>query len=115
MADALRNEVSIVLGGETRTMRATFAAIRAIEKDVGHGLTSIIARLGGAADLPITDAVVIVYHGLRGAGDSSLTVDQIGAMLEETGFDVALQAATEFLVQAMRGVSLGKSAEAISA
>jgi hypothetical protein len=45
MADNLRNEVQIELAGETRTMRATFAAIRGIEADTGRSIIATINRL----------------------------------------------------------------------
>jgi hypothetical protein len=111
MADALRNEVGIDLDGQTRTMRATFASIRGIERDLKTNLVPLIEKLG-RGDVGIEQAAVIVFHGLRGFGDTELNLDQVGEAILKTGLGSVMMPVVEFLSQAMQGVTLGKPQEA---
>lgn len=109
MADTLRNEVAITLGGVERTMRATFTAIRAIEAAVGKSLIALISQVGANGDLSITDAATIIHHGLRGADDKRLTLEQVGDAVMEAGYSKVSIPVIEFLSTALNGVSVGKS------
>lgn len=108
MAEALRNEVEIELAGEPRVMRATFSAIRAIEKDTGKGIVGIIQEAAGGR-LSVTDIATIIYRGLGGNGDTRLTYEQVGDAVVANGIEKPSVAAVEFLMQALNGASLGKS------
>ncbi|MBR2691777.1 MAG: gene transfer agent family protein [Aquamicrobium sp.] len=112
MADLLRNEVEIELAGQTRTMRASFSAIRAIEKELGKSLVRLINDIGASGDFSVTDAVTIIHHGLRGYNDTRLTLDQIGDAVVVEGFQSKATAAAEFLKVALMGASLGKPQDA---
>ncbi len=107
MADALRNEVSVTLDGTEYTVRATFAAIRGIERDLKTNLVPLIEKLG-RGDVGIEQAAVIVFHGLRGNGDTSLNLEQVGELILKTGLGEVMLPVVEFLSHAMQGVSLGK-------
>ncbi|MBZ9674554.1 GTA-gp10 family protein [Mesorhizobium sp. ES1-1] len=108
MANTLRNEVKIILAGEERTMRATFTAIRAIEKDVGKSIMALINQLGQQGDLSVTDAAVVIHNGLRGHDDNRLTLPEVGAAILEAGLTNVSMAVVEFVSMALNGVSVGK-------
>ena len=112
MAGVLRNEVEIELSGEKRVMRASFAAIALIERQLGKSMTSIINKIAGG-DLSVTEAVTIIHHGLRGYDDKRLSFDQVGDAVMERGMnsDISI-AVVEFAQLALNGVSVGKPEEA---
>lgn len=107
MAETLRNEVDITLLGETRTMRATFGAIRGVERDLKTNIIPLIERMG-RGDVGVEQAAVVIFHGLKGYGDTSLTLDQVGDAVMGEGLSKVLEPVVNFLAVAMQGVSLGK-------
>jgi Phage tail tube protein, GTA-gp10 len=109
VADNLRNEVQIELGGTTYTMRATFGAIRAIEQELGN-IVPLTAKLGGG-DCGVNQAAVIVYNGLRGFGDQSMTLEQVGNAILAEGLNKVMAPIAQFVIKALEGVSLAKSGE----
>lgn len=110
MANPLRNEVDIEIGGKVRTMRGSFSAITGIERDIGRSMLSILAR----GDLSVTDIALIIQHGLKGAEDTTMTLGEIGDAILEKGYasEVVYGPVMKFLEGAMNGVSLGKPQEA---
>lgn len=116
MINLERNEVSISLAGETRTLRATFTAIRAIERDLGKSIIKVVDDLGLRGDISVTDTATIIYRGLQGYGDTRLTLDQVGNALVQEGFTEKAASAAEFLRVALMGVStVGKQTEVMEA
>ena len=112
MADVLRNEVEIELSGETRTMRASFAAIRSIESALGRSIVAVINQIGQQGDLSFTDAATIVHFGLRGYDDKRLTLEQVGDAIMGIGLAKVSVPVVEFVSLALSGVSVGKPMEA---
>lgn len=111
MAEALRNETQVTLDGVEYTLRATFTAIRNIERDLKTNLVPLIEKIG-RGDVGIEQASVIVFHGLRGYGDEGHTLDQVGDLIMKTGLGSVMLSVVNFLSQAMQGVALGKPQEA---
>lgn len=111
MSDPIRNEIELDLAGETRTMHASFAAIRGIEAALGKSITAIINNVAVNGDLSVTDAATIVYHGLRGFDDKRLSLDQVGDAIMVAGVIKVSVHVVEFLTMALNGVSVGKSTE----
>lgn len=108
MADKLRNEVNIELLGQTRTMRAEFDAIMAIERDLNKGIVTIVDE-AAIGNIKLTDAAVIIFHGLRGFGDTRIkTVKEVGEAILEEGIDKIADKIVEFAGIVLKGVSLGK-------
>jgi hypothetical protein len=107
MAEALRNEVSIELAGETRTLRATFGALRGIEKDLGINIVPLISKVTGV-DVGVNEFATVIYHGLRGYDDTRLSLDAVGNAVMEVGLTALLAPVGDFLFKAMEGVSAGK-------
>jgi hypothetical protein len=105
MGERLRNEVEITLKGEVRVMRATFGAIRAIERDLKINIIPLIMKL---SDLGLEQAAVIVFHGLKGYGDTSLTLEEVGEAIMDAGLDNVLDPIVDFLANTLKGVSVGK-------
>lgn len=111
MSEPLRNEVSITLAGEERTMRATFEAIRNIERALNLSIVKLIARVS-QADMGLTDTATIIYFGLRGHDDTRLTLDQVGEAVMEVGLTSMIKPVMEFIMKSMGGVKVGKPEEA---
>lgn len=108
MSGPVLNEVKIDLAGETRTMRASFSALIEIERDLKKSLIALINQAAESGDIGVTEAAVIVHHGLRGYQDARLTYAQVGEAIMEAGLPNILGAVMEFLGKALNGVTMGK-------
>ncbi len=108
MVEELRNEMQVTLAGQERTLRASFAAIRGIERDLGRSVVSIINKVVAEGDISVSDTAVVIYYGLVGNNDTRLTLDAVGDAIVTEGFDKHALAAINFLSQALKGVAVGK-------
>lgn len=103
MTESLRNEVMVTFGGREYPMRATFACVRLIERELGRG---IIAAVAQASQLTVSETVGIIYHGIKAADpDMKLSVDEVGNAVLEDGVEHATSAVLKFMLQVMNGVS----------
>ena len=109
-AEPMRNEMNITLNGAEYTMRATFGAIRGIERDLRTNLVPLIEKLA-CSDIGVEQMSVIIFHGLRGYDDTSMGLEEVGEAVVKGGIASVAVAVSRFLSLAMSGVSLGKSAE----
>jgi hypothetical protein len=107
MTNPLRNEVTITLAGQERTMRATFSALRSIEQSLGTSIIGLIKRTA-SADLGLGDTATIIFHGLRGHEDTRLTMEQVGEAVMNEGLTNLLKPVMEFIGKSMDGVKMGK-------
>lgn len=105
MDGAKRNEVSITLAGKERTMRATFRAMSDIERDLKVNWLRFAQKMA-AGDIGINEMSRIIFHGLKGFGDTrsvmtdeagALTVEDVGDALLETGMDAVAPAIIQFI------------------
>jgi hypothetical protein len=108
MENALRNEITITLDGRDYTLRATFSAIRAIERDLRTNLVPLIGNIA-RRDVGIEQCAIIIHHGLIGYGDKSLMLDQVGDLVMKTGVGDVMGPIVTFLTKAMEGIAMGKS------
>lgn len=108
MPNEQRNEVEIELLGQTRTLRATFGAIRAIESQLKTNLVPLIVKYT-RGDFGLADTACIIFNGLRAADEKSPSLEEVGEAILQEGLDSASVATVEFLSLTMKGVGLGKS------
>ncbi|WP_197027136.1 GTA-gp10 family protein [Methylopila sp. 73B] len=104
--DNPRNEVSIELAGETRTMRASFAAIRNIERDLGN-ILPLIDKIG-QGNVGVDQCATIIFYGLKGFDDHRLTKDAVGEAVMDRGLSAVMPAVVEFVTGTLKGVAVGK-------
>jgi hypothetical protein len=105
----MRNEVKISLGGVDRTMRATFKAIYAIEKDLGKPW-SHVGQMVIEGSYGVREIATIIHHGLRGYDDNRLSFDEVGEAVMQEGINNCVAPIVEFISIAFQGVkSAGKS------
>ena len=125
MSDAFRNEVTVTLFGKERTMRATFRAIRDIETDLKLNWLRFAQKMA-AGDIGIGEMAKIIFHGLKGYGDTrslktaapdGLTVEEIGDAIIEAGMNEVSTAVIQFIQIGFHGTKpVGKpEAEAATA
>ncbi len=62
-------DLTLTLGGETVTLRPTFAALLALEKDSGTGLITLARRFADST-FTVADCVAVVRAGMQGAGET---------------------------------------------
>jgi hypothetical protein len=110
MSDPKRNEVKLTLDGKELTMRASFDALMGIEQDLKASIPALVNRVA-FADMGVTQATVIIHWGLKGFGDTRLSLKDVGEKVVSDGLNTVLMPVIEFLQLAMHGVSLGKSQE----
>lgn len=111
MANERKNELDITIAGQKRTMRASFEAIEAIENVTGKSISMLVASVNGS-DIGVGLATDVVFHGLRGFGDTRLTRQEVGEAIIEEGIIKVGAPILQFLLIAFRGVSVGKSEKA---
>lgn len=109
MADKLRNEISIDLAGETRTMRATFKTMRAIERDCKQSILAMVTQRFAQGEFGIDQAAYVIHHGLLGNEDERLSFDEVGEEIMKVGLSDIGMKVLDFLSLALEGTSLGKS------
>lgn len=104
-ANSLKGEVEIRLGGERFVMRPSFAAIMAIEADLGGVVP--LARRAARGDFGLRDLTVIVREGLnahaRAAGVKPFDADRVGAMILAEGIANVAGPVRDFLTAVLSG------------
>ena len=103
MANAARGEIELRLGDETYTLRPTFAALCAIESELGRGILKIADDMANR-EICIKDMASIVTITATAAGHK---VDEakIGEGISQVGFIPVFPAVLELLRRALIGPS----------
>ncbi len=95
MANKLRGEVEISLGGEAWTLRPTFEALSNIESKLNKSIPEIV-REQRQGDIRLSTIAVVVWEGLIGANDGrpplsktrsgkTLRYEEVGEMIVSDG------------------------------
>ncbi|MGG7565664.1 gene transfer agent family protein [Rhodovulum sp. DZ06] len=96
MANAMRGDARIVLGGEARGMRLTLGALAELEDALGaECLADLVARFEGGG-VRARDLVLLIGAGLRGAG-AEISDDELAGMEVGGGAAGAARAAAVLL------------------
>lgn len=101
MANPLRGEVEIALGGETLTLRPTFGAIMEIEDRLG-GIVPLASR-AAAGDFGLRDVAVIVRACLNAADGGSRSLDEVGERIMAEGVANVTPAVSALLAGVLSG------------
>jgi hypothetical protein len=107
-ANPHRGEVSLTLGGRQLSLRPSFAALVAVERDTSLGLMQLAYRLGCGA---IEHLPTVIRAGARAAGETIETAE-IEAAIEADGALPALRAASALLANALGAGTPEKNADA---
>jgi len=99
-ANSLKGEVEIRLGGERFVMRPSFAAIMAIEAELGGVVP--LARRAAKGDFGLKDLTVIVQEGLVARG-TRLDRNEVGAMILTEGLANVAGPVRDFLTAVLSG------------
>ncbi len=99
-ANSLKGEVEITLSGERYVMRPSFAAIMAIEAELGGVVP--LARRAAKGDFGLKDLTVIVREGL-GAYGTRLERNEVGAMILAEGLANVAGPVRDFLTTVLSG------------
>lgn len=104
-----RGEVSIELAGRSWVLRPTYQAITQIEAATGRTIMSLVREVTGA-NYSARDLAVIVTAGLRAAGEKSVEVETVGAMLVAAGIATpgVVGPVCDFLTNALSGGAKGE-------
>jgi hypothetical protein len=97
-----RNEIDIVLGVETYTLRATFSALVEVENVVGMSILAYIQKVEANHNVMMEDAHGIILAGIKGAG-GDIDPDDLEASMVEEGTAGSAGSAVSFLVLAIHG------------
>lgn len=110
-ANPIRGEVSLKLGAREVTLRPTFAALVAIERETGLGLVALVGKIreGSIEHLP-----AVIREGAR-AADEQVTPDEIEGAVAAQGALSIIGAANRFLTVALTGGASEKNAHAAEA
>lgn len=106
-----RGEVKIQLAGEERIMRPTFEAIANIERELSINTLPLLKKMS-TGDIGVRAAAVVVYYGLKGYGDTRMSLAEVGDAVIVQGLNDLGVSISEFLITALEGVkNLGKGEE----
>lgn len=106
MANKLRGDVEIKLGGETVILSPSFEGIVECEMRAGIGLAGILTRIS-RHEAGLRDVVPLIYGGLLGSGvlaEKKWTYGQVGELVRKEGVKKLYPLVTEFLVNCYSGV-----------
>lgn len=96
MANKLRGEVKIDLGGVEHTARLTIDSIIRLEEKEGESLIKMASRLADA-DMTTAKIVSILHLALRGGTGKDLSESEVKKMVWEAGLASGMKAVGEVL------------------
>lgn len=110
MANEVRGEVEIKLGGKRYSLRPTYEALAEIENLTDAGLIKLAGRFQ-EGDIRIKDVVAIIWAGM---GDDAPAIDEVGRLVVAQGLADLTAVAGIFLAAALnpsvvKNPSTGKS------
>jgi hypothetical protein len=100
MANRERAEQEILLGGKKRLLRPSFEALCEIEEKAGEGVPALLSRFGKGT-MGFRSLAAILYGGMRGAGDLSLSFEQVGELVVKDGIRDLILPCAQFLAAAV--------------
>ena len=112
MANSVRGESEVVLGGTTYTLRMTFASMEMIEEQTKTGLMPLL-RSFMTNSFKATDIAVVIWACvnvvLREEKKTPLDLGWVGERLMEAGFKNYSGVVSEFLFRALAGPKIEAS------
>jgi len=81
MANTMRGEAELLVGGQPRLLRPTFTALIAAEEEIGP-LFALVER-AGAGELRLSEMTALFWHCLADA--DGITREDVGAAIAEQG------------------------------
>ena len=99
MANPMRGEVEIVLGGERRVCRLTLGALAELEAKLGTGSIVELVERFETGTVGVRDVLAVVVAGLRGGGWQGRAED-LTALEFDGGIGEATRAAATLLIRA---------------
>lgn len=109
MANPMKGEKQIELGGESYKVRLTIDGMMAIEQACGMGIIALAQRMGDA-DISITNVITILHQALRG-GSNDVSIKDVTKIVGDAGVVPATQAVAEILTEAFTDKTQGDDAE----
>jgi hypothetical protein len=104
-ANPHRGEIELLLDGVAHVLRPTFAALVAVEEELGP-LLALLERASGG-ELKLGEMVALFWHCLRDSGDPILEAADREAFAEaviRTGLAACASPLKALLVQVLKGV-----------
>lgn len=103
MANRIKGECDITLGGGTYTLQLTYTAMIEIEESLGCGVFELFAR-AAAGVFTLKDMAVIVHAAVKiQKDDTDLSVEQIGEMILLEGATNLIEPIGAFFRNAING------------
>jgi hypothetical protein len=101
VANPARGETALTVGGQTLTVRPSFAALVAAEQQVGP-LFALVEQ-AAAGKLTLADTVTLIFHCLVGKPDA-LTSESFGEQVVEAGIAVLTPVLRTLFGQIVKGL-----------
>lgn len=102
VANPLRGEVAITLGGRSFVMRPDFEHLVEMESRTGVGLVELTRRIA-SGKYGVRDMAAIVTAGLKGAGEERADFVKVGQMILADGLTALVDPVNQFLINAITG------------
>lgn len=92
MANPLKGEVSLDIGGTPHLIRLDYNGLCEIEAETGKLTPELVAEAQAASFVAIRK---LFWAGLRGGGNTAITEKEAGDLIQKIGVKPALDALTE--------------------
>ena len=109
IANAVRGEFELVLGGITYAIRLSYAAIVAAEKACGRSIVELAIAASRNA-LSVSELAAVATEGIRAHGRETgdggslyAQVERIGELIVEEGIHLAMKTLGDALAEAVTG------------
>lgn len=105
----MSGELTLTLGDKAYTLRPTFAALMAMEKETATGLITLAKRFADGS-FTLSDCHAIIHAGIKGAGE--IPPDNLAELVFQKGIHSVSGLIAEFLKAALTGeepIPAGKS------
>ena len=100
MANPLKAQVDINLGGTDYTARLTIDSIIKIEEKVGCGILKLATRMG-EADIRMVDLISVLTPALRGGGND-ISEKDVKKIVSDSGIINTTKVVAELLAQSLQ-------------
>lgn len=104
-SDSINNSVTIILAGQERTLKATFKAMREIERVLQRPWASL-GNMVVSGTMGVTEMATIIHQGLLGFNDTRLSFDEVGEAVVAEGIQTLLDPVTSFILIGFRGAKV---------
>lgn len=102
MANKVRGEVEVELGGKRYTLRPSFEAMAEAESILGYGVVKVATRFI-RGEHGVREVAAMLYAGMVGSGAREMSFNEVGAAVVKAGLGNLSKPASQFAFEMLKG------------